>query len=390
MIKKCLLAGIVLLMVTQTRAQIKHPESLTRLVNSTLLYQVLNDFDRTIPLVLFAPGYFYVGNLTYSKNPLFNESIYYENDELIKTSSYYQKEIFDVVDAGFINYIPADSIMQARVIEGNQLLFELKFMRKGDTLIFMQTDAERSRNKTVGFAMGKVISVSYSDTEREINYFSTLQGDTLRISGMIDGKTGKNTRSTMHYKNGFLTEASFFNLISGKEQLTSKDLYYMNEISKPALKQTLNRKGRVTDSTHYYYDGTNLVHYQSFSGNSERLSISFVYNRNGKLSVKTVKSPVRNYTSDYSYSNGLISDLEIDDKMKSFRRHFVFTSDAGRKLAGIEYITIAKESMIENPETRWLFGYNEKGNINAIKVMDDRGLITREIRLEYVFYPGAR
>ena len=384
-----MLAGIVLLLVSQTQAQIKHPESLTRLVNSTLLYQVLNDFDRTIPLVLFAPGYFYIGNLNYSKNPLFNESIFYENEALVKSSEYYQKEIFDAVDAGFINYIPADSIMQVRVIEGNLLLFELKFMRKGDTLIFMQTDAEKSRNKTVGFSLGKVISVSYNDTEAEINYMSHLEGDTLRISRMIDGKTGKNTRSLMHFENGFLSEASFFNMVSGKEQLISRDLYFMNEINKPALKQTLNRKGKVTDSTHYYYDGANLIHYQSFSGSAEKLSISFMYNRNGKVSGKTVKSPVRNYTSDYSYSNGLISDLEIDDKMKAFRRYFVFASDVGRRLAGLEYSTIAKESMIENLKTRWLFGYNEVGNIISIKVMDDKGLIAREIKLDYVFYPAA-
>jgi hypothetical protein len=389
MLRNLIIITVIYLLLSDARAQVLSPDPVNKLVNSTLMYQVLNDFDRTIPLVLFAPGYFYIGNLNYSKNPLFNESIFYDNEALVKSSLYYQKEIFDVVDAGFINYIPADSIMQVRVIEGNLLLFELKFMRKGDTLIFMQTDAEKSRNKTVGFSLGKVISVSYYDTEAEINYMSHLEGDTMRISRMIDGNTGKNTRSLMHFENGFLTEASFFNMVSGKEQLMSRDLYFMNEINKPTLKQTLNRKGKVTDSTHYYYDGANLVHYQSFSGSAEKLSISFMYNRNGKVSGKTVKSPVRNYTSDYSYSNGMISDLEIDDKMKAFRRHFVFTPDVGRRLAGLEYSTIAKESMIENLKTRWLFGYNEVGNIISIKVIDYKGVIYREIKLDYVFYPVA-
>jgi hypothetical protein len=377
------------LMICSANAQVKNPEPLNRMVNSTLMHQVLNDFDRSIPIVLFAPGFFFIGNTHYNSNPLFSESDYYENEELVRTSNYYQKEIFEVLNSGFISYIPADSIMQVQVIEGNVLLFELKFIRKGDTVVFMQSDAERNKSKMVSFADNKIISVSFYDAQEQINYNSQLIGDTLRISEMIDENTDNITKSLMRFQNGFLSEVSHYRKVSGNFELKSTDQYYQNENNKPALKQTLNRKGKITDSTHYYYDGDKLIHYQSFSGKNEKLSISYMYNRSGKLSGKTVQSQIRNYSNDYAYANGLIADLEIDDKVKTFKRHYAFKSDINKRLASIEYNTISKESLVENLKTRWAFGYNAKGNINSIKVMDDKGVINKEVKLEYNFFDVA-
>lgn len=384
-IKYILTIGALLVLLSAT-AQVKNPEPLTRMVNSTLMHQVLNDFDRSIPIVLFAPGFFFIGNTHYNTNPLFNESDYYENEELVRTSNYYQKEIFDVLNSGFISYIPVDSMMQIQVFDENVLLFELKFIRKSDTVLFMQSDAERNKSKTVSFADSKIISVSYYDAQEQINYNSRLMGDTLRTSEMFFENAGNNTRSLMHFRNGFLSDVSYFRKVSGNYELSNTDQYYQNEKNKPALKQTLNRKGKITDSTHYYYDGDKLVHYQSFSGKNEKLSISYMYNRTGKLSVKTVKSQIRNYINDYSYANGSIADLEIDDKVKTFKRHYAFKSDINKRLYSIEYNTISKESLIENLKTRWVFGYNEKGNINSIKVMDEKGVINKEIKMEYNFF----
>ncbi|MFH1119066.1 MAG: hypothetical protein V1775_04530 [Bacteroidota bacterium] len=386
MLRNFVIITVVCFLLIDANAQVNSPDPLTKLVNSTLLHQVLNDFDRTIPMVLFAPGFYFIGSSRYPINPLFNESDFYDNEELVRTSDYYQKEIFDVLNSGFIPYIPVDSIMQVRVIHGHVLLFELKFFRKTDTVIFIQSDAERNKNKTVGLSGNKVISVSYYDAAREYNYNSRLTGDTLRTSEVIDGQSGKKSKSMMHYRDGFLSEISYYNIVSGEDELISTDYYYQNELNKPALKQSINRKGKITDSTHYYYDNDKLIHYQNFSGGNQKLSISYIYNRTGKLSGKTVKSQSRNYSNDYSYNNGTIVDLEIDDKIKPYKRHFVFKSDVQRRLAVIEYNTITKESLIENLKTIWMFGYNDKGNINSIKVMDSEGVIDKEILFEYVFF----
>ncbi|MBK6967463.1 MAG: hypothetical protein IPH20_27085 [Bacteroidales bacterium] len=367
-------------------AQVKNQDPLAGMINSTLMHQVMNDFDRSIPIAFFAPGFYFIGSIDSQSNPLFNEGDFYENEELVKSSSYYQKEVFDALSSGLISYIPADSTMQVRVIDGKKLLFELKFVTNSDTISFTQTDAERGKSKSVSYSGSKVLAVSYNDTGKEINFISRLIGDSLRVSEMNDKNPGKSFRTEIRYKNGFLSETSWYNKVSGVYELKSTDHYYLNEINKPGLMQTLNRKGMVTDSTNYYYNGDKLVHYQSFSGANEKLSVTYIYNRAGKLAGKTVKSPARNYSVDYSYAGGNIADIEIDDKIKAFVRHYVFKMDVNKRLANVEYNTIARESLVENLKTRWIFSYNTAGNISSVKVLDGKGNITKEIAIEYVFY----
>lgn len=369
-------------------AQVKNPEPITKAVNSALMHQVLNDFDRTIPLVFFVPGFFYIGSAAYQNNPLFSESDYFDNEELVRTSNYYQKEIFDVLNSGFIAYVPVDSIMQVRVIQGNSLLFEQKFIRKADTTIFIQTDVERRKSKSVSYTEGKVLTISYNDFVNEMSYYSQLIGDTLRINELVDKRAGKRNKTVMRYSGGLISEASYFDFYntSGETNLKYTDHYFYNELNLPGKSHTVNRKGKITDSTLYFYDEGKLTHYKSFKGSGEKLSITYLYNKVGQISGKAVKSLNRNYYVDYSYANGNIADIEIDDKAKAFKRHYIFKTDVSKRLVGIEYNTITKESLIETLKTQWIFGYNEKGNISFVKVVDVKGLINKEIKFEYDFF----
>ncbi len=386
MIKKTLLILVASLSFFNTHAQKENAPAIARFVNSTLMYQVLNDFDRSIPLVLFTPGFYFVGSVRNHNNPLFNNSDFYENDELVKTSDYFQKEINDVLSPGLISYIPVDSVMQVRVIDGNVLLFELKFLRNADTMILIQTDAERKKSKSVSYAGDKVIAISYKDIINEISYNNDLQGDTLRVSNLIDKPRGINSKTLMRYSGGILTEVSYFDIVSGKTEVKSVDHYYQNEFKMPALKYSINRKGKITDSTLYFYDGDKLIHFKSYKSSVEKLSITYLYNRIGQLSGKTVQSPNRNYVVDYSFAKGNIADLDIDDRAKPFNRHYTFRSDISGNIVGLEYNTISKESLIENLKTQWIFEYNEKKNVSSVKVLDGKGLITKDIRLEYNFF----
>jgi hypothetical protein len=190
----------------------------------------------------------------------------------------------------------------------------------------------------------------------------------------------------MRYKDGILAETSWYSRVSGVYELRSTDHYYPNEINKPGLMQTFNRKGLITDSTRYFYDGDKLVHYQSYSGAKEKLSVTYTYNRHGSLAGKKVKSPGRNYSVEHSYSGGNIADIEIDDKIKAFTRHYVFKMDTNKRLANVEYSTISRESLVETLKTRWIFSYNTAGNISSVKVIDSKGAISKEILFEYDFF----
>jgi hypothetical protein len=386
MTKKNLLISIVFLLAFTANAQVRIQYPLSEMINSTLMHQIMNNFDRSIPLDFFAPGFYFIGGIESRSYPMFNESDFYENEVLVKSSTYYQKEVIDVLNSGLISYIPVDSTMQVRVIDGKKILFELKFVRNSETVSFTHTDADRRKSKSVSCSGAKVLAVSYNDTGKGINFISRLIGDTLRVSEMTDKNAAKNFKTEMRYKNGILSENSWYNKVSGVYELKSTDHYYLNEINKPGLMQTLNRKGVITDSTNYYYDGDKLVHYQSYSGAKEKLTVTYTYNRGGRLARKTVKSPGRNYSVEHSYSGGNIADIEIDDKIKAFSRNYVFKMDINKRLAIIEYNTIARESLIETLKTRWVFSYNTTGNISSVKVIDSKGTISKEILFEYDFF----
>jgi hypothetical protein len=386
MIKKNLFILIAFLFAFTASAQVKIQDPLSAMINSTLMHQVMNDFDRSIPLAFFAPGFYFIGSNDSRTNPLFNESDFYETEELVKSSTYYQKEVFDGLNSCLISYIPVDSTMQVRVIDGKKLLFELKFVRNSETTSFTQTDAERGKSKSVSYSGARVLAVSYNDTGKEISFISRLVGDTLRVSEMTDKNAAKNFRTEMRYKDGILAETSWYSKVSGVYELNSTDHYYPNEINKPGLMRTFNRKGVITDSTRYFYDGDKLVHYQSFSGVKEKLSVTYTYNRSGNLAGKKVKSPGRNYSVEHSYSGGNIADIDIDDKLKAFTRHYAFKMDINKRLANIEYNTISRESLVETLKTRWIFSYNTAGNISSVKVIDSKGTISKEILFQYDFF----
>ena len=383
---KYLLIVFVFLCTVRAGAQVKNPDNLTHLVNNTLMYQVLNDFDRTIPLVLYTPGFFLIGSLHHNSNPFFSESDNGENMAGKSRADTYQKEIQDVINTSFISYIPVDSTMSVRVVHDRKLLFELSFQRRNDSVFFIQTDAEKKKNKAVTVVDGKTIAVSYADQEQGITYRSQLYGDSIRISEYYDNLAQPTSKTEMRYSRGLPDVVSYYTRRSDSYDLKSADHYYYSIQGRPVLMQGIDPKGRINDSTVYYYDGDKLILTQKYNGAAVKQSYTYVYNRAGILSGKTVNLSGRIYSVDYSYANGSIASIEMDEKAKKIIRRFVFKNNIQRKLAGIEMSTINKESLIEDPKNRWVFDYNSKGNINSVKMMDDKGVITKEITFAYDFF----
>lgn len=389
MIRKYLLILIACFVVLTAGAQVKKSDPLTSLINSTLMRQVLDDFDQTVPLDLFTPGFYIIGGFRDNSNPSLSESDYFDNEELVRNPGYYKKEIYDVINADLIPYIPVDSAMSVRVIQNKKLLFELTFQNTGDTVIFNQVDAGKMKSKSVKMVNGKIIAVFYGDTGDGTSCNSLLYGDTLRISEYNDWNNRKTDKLEIRYNNGHPVSLSHFAKTPAGFELKSTDNYFYSSFNKPTLKQTIDRKGKLTDSTQYFYDGDKLIHSQKYSGPALKYSFTYVYNRTGALSEKTLTSVSRNYTMDYIYANGSISRMEIEEKTKSFTRRYVFKNSIQRKLLDIEYSSINKESLIETMKNRWLFEYNGKGNISMVKEMDDKGEVVNEITFGYDFFGNS-
>lgn len=376
--------------LSDTSAQVNKYNPVNRAVNNTLMHQALNDFNRSIPLVFFAPGFFLLGNIIYQNNPQFNETSFYENEKIINSSDYYQKEIFDALNSAMIPYIPVDSVMYARFIDKNKLIFELSFKWNEDTLVFTQTNAEKNKIKTVSYSGNKVISTNYSDLLKNNFLSGQLIGDTIRISEWVDKDSGERLKTIMRYKNGILFESTHFEKITGDYRLKSTNRYYQNEENKPSLMISRNRKGKITDSTNYFYNNDRLMIYKS-TNSSNSFSIVYTYNGLGDLQSKTVQSWKRNYTITYNSAGPNYMELQIDDlKNTSLRKLYTIKLDINRKLAELEAIGFPIH--IQTPETikRWVFGYNNFGNLNSVKVFDNRGTIVKNIEIVYSYFSPDR
>ncbi len=390
MFRTYLLLIVAGLSIFNVVAQDRNTETLSKIVNSTLLNQVLNDFERSTPLVIYTPGMFFLGNTPTTAGSALHERDYYNNDRIIRATEFYHNEIFDAIDRDFIPYIPSDSIMVVRAFLEKQLLFEFRFERKSDTLNFTQNDALKTKTKSFRIIKGNVAAASFIDINKKIFYYSQLIEDSLRVIELSNGLTNSQDKQEIFYQQGLPVKIAHYVKSKANYELKSTDVFIYNSDNQPGLVHSVNNKGKITDSTHYFYDGGKLVYYQRYSGKDEELSVTQVYNRSGKLSDKTVKSSNKNYGINYFYSGGNLADIEIDDKSKTFSRHFVFKYNVNKSLINLEYNSIQKESLLETLKAQWIFAYNNERNVSSVKIMDGNGLVVREISFEYDYLSTPR
>ncbi len=383
--KKLLLTALTGLLLFVTKAQDKTPDPLSSLINQTLMHQLLNDFDRSLVVDYLAPGYYTTGAEKAGIAAGFAEADYYETALLARDGDYYQRELMQMLTTSLIPYVPADSVMQILVKEGNKLLFELRFSRVKDTVTFTQADREKRRSKSVSIAQDRLQRLSVIDEGKGISLNSRLFGDTLRVTELYNRKAGLPEIDHYYFSDGLLTRTETYEMVQGEKQLVAS-AQFSNYNGRPGFSKVLSRKGEVSDSTHYYYSEGRLIHYLGYSGGNESLSVTIVYNRIGWPAIKTLKSPQRNYTVDYSFSGSNVAEAEIDDKMKAFRRHYILRTNAAKQPIEFEYSQIAKESLVEALKNKWVFGYDSRGNIASITVLGSKEQKEREIRFEYTFY----
>jgi|GEM_PF-1357735 len=357
-----------------------------RLISNTIIYHTINDFSKSIPTGINAPGYYFLED----QGLALSENFYFQNWELMRSGDYYIKELTQIVNARFIPYIPEDSLMLVNVSQSGKPLFDIKLMRKGDTLVYMQTDGERSINKTVTVAGNHISSYDYFNAGGDISFKSILQGDTIRFEVFAEGKGNNKGRQNIYYERGLPYKFEVFDFSAGTYNLKSTEKCSFTEFYKPSFIETIGRKGKIEDSTHFYYEGNRLLKLSEMSGNKEKLQITYSYNRYGKYTGKVVRSSNKNYMIDISHAGASVSDVEIDDRSRDFRRHFAFKTGNQGVLSGIEYSTINRESLIETPRNTWSFAYNRLGNLQSVQVADAEGNVSKVVQFDYTFISGAR
>ena len=383
--KNTILMLLALSIAFNSTAQIVHPPALSKSVNSTIIYQMLNDFDRTIPIAVFVPGFFFIGNIKISYNPFFNESDFYEETDMPNSSDFYQQIVSDAASAKLIPYIPKDSVMKVRIMDDNILIFEMVFKHEKDTLFFNLTDGTQDKSKSIGYFADKVITTSYHDERKMIKYSSRLYGDTLRKSELrnIDRRSITN----IAYANGLPTKVSNFVIDpdTKKKRLKSSEHFLYNENNQPSMKQYLNGKGKIKKTINYQYKGDTLTMYTVNKGSSVVLTVTNDYFDKENSLVKSYYGRDISYTKVTYLKEADNLNLEIEKSEIINKKRYVLRSDVNHRLSELEYLLIAPEPISAETKKRWVFNYNTKGNLSAIKVMDKKGKIVKNILLEYSF-----
>ena len=383
--KNTILMALALSIAFNSAAQIAQPPALSKSVNSTIIYQVLNDFDRTIPIALFVPGFFFIGNIQISNNPFFNESDFYEEIDMPNSSNFYQQIVSDAASASFLPYIPKDSVMKVRIMDEKKLIFEMVFKNEQDTIVFNLTNGKQNKNKSIGYFNDKVITTSYNDERKMVRYSSRLYGDTLRRSELrnIDRRSFTN----INYTNGLPTMVSYFIIDENtkKERLKDSEHFLYNENNQPTLKQYLNGKGKITKTINYHYKGDTLTQYTVNEGSAVVFTVTNDYFEKENSLVRSYYARDLSYTKVTYLKEVDQMNLEIAKSVNTIKRLYMLRSDINHRLSELEYMMVKSGPESKESNKRWVFNYNTKGNLSAIKVINKKGKIVKTIILEYSF-----
>ncbi len=386
MLKKILFSGLSFLILIQSNAQIENNSALQKTINSAIVYQALNDFDHNIPVAVLVPGFFFAGAFKYNSNPKFNENDFYQDFETVNTSDRYQSIIYEVISKPFIRYIPSDSAMSARFIDGSRLTFELGFSKSGDTILFTQSDPKKTKTKTIKFLNGDMVSVLFKDEKKKRHYSSQLYGDSIRIADMRESVPDDNYRKVIRYKSGILNEISDYSVSGLSFILESREVYIFNEQNKPSLKLRMNKKGKITDSVKYFYHDDLVTLTQYFNQGQLKRSVSNHYNETGRIDERVFDTYLGREVISYFYPAENIIETIFSPGSDIPKNKFILKFDINQRLADMENLRIKEEYGNAKLKSRWISDYNDKGNLSNITILNSKGSISRIIKIEYSYF----
>ena len=362
-------------------------QPINRTINSTILHQALNDFNRTVPLFFFFPGFFFIGSVSYQNNPLFMETDFFEDEKTPDFKDYYQKEIFAAITDPMIPYIPKDSAMEVRFIDGNKLIFELSFKWDGDTLLLEQINSSKGKSKTVKYVNNKVISSGFRDKENLKQFNEHIAGDTLRILEWIDNGSASisKKRTEIRYRNGFPYEKRHSNSVQRTFIPQTITSYIYNEEQQLVLQEVKNSKGKIKYSINYLYHDNKLTNIEK-KGKSSLATTSYSYDETGQLQSKITRQSERVYSTITTRKEQNYNEFEfISGSPTPQHKIFGIKTNSGNQIAEMKLSD--KTDYASRPaETRWLLDYNNQGNISHIKVLNENGKIVKNITIEYIYF----
>lgn len=368
-------------------SQSDNVEAVNNTLKNTITYQMFNDFKTTVPLFFMVPGFMFAGSVDITHIPVFVETDYYNNVELLKRKDYLHKEFFDVIDVSFMPYIPSDSVMQVKVIDKNLLLYTMRFEQNGDTLVYTQTSADTKEEKTLWFINGYPENTIFTYKHGMSWVRTERSGDTLIKKTEFDASKGENLKNLIHLQEGkpFLIESykKAPHMPDFRLQATEN---YQYEDGRLSAINTFNRRGRMRSSIKLLYVDKNLYHFEKSKRNDVSISVRYRYDDLGRLERKEVKTNRRNFSVKYDYKDKMVNQLVIQEEGERYHHRLVFEKDVNDQLVMISIRRVFNDNRNPGTYARYVFGYLNNGNIESLKVINPKGHIIKDIRFEYSFF----
>ncbi len=358
--------------------------SITR---NLVIYQVLNKFSTTVPVFFMIPGWSVFGNIEINHIPVFVDEAYYNNVDINSKTNAVHKELFDAIKSDFFPKIPVDKQMEVRVLDRGRLLYRLRFFNRGDSLELNQVSGNNQSEKLFFIHDGELLGINQSGKDWFSKQRTTSLGDTLRIQTKYNSKKRQEEKTEIRYFDGNPTSIHTFTSKNSKSfKLKSVESYHYLEGRLASIEKS-NSEGKQKDTTFFMhtYDGK-LTMLRKHKEDKLLISLEYRYNEDGLIEHKYVTTDKISYDVKYHNKNQNVSGLKINNLNQNSYSEFMFDLAISNQLSRIQYDKVLYSHPVMLDSESILFIYNQDENIESIRVLNQKGIITKQIQFEYAFF----
>lgn len=378
----------LILICLSSFSQSPAPSAANNYLNNLVWSQIFDNFEIKTPLALpFTPG----GMFAYDANFIDNDGFL---QHTLKSKSYFMekeilaKEFTRTIKAPFLNYIPRDSTLILKALYTNRILYTLRLNKANEStnVDFMLPDSKT--RQTVAFDQaGDLLLLTSNEGKKTLSIANEKLSDTHSILSTREGKDKYILREESRYDGGVLKSKEVYkeNADNKKRKFVSNYSYIYDSAGKMTAIQTLNKKGKAVDSLVYYYSNDTLLTIGHNVMDEEPDLIHYQYTPDGRISLKAIREFEFNGELSYAYDKGKVSSITYVDRLAEVTNKYEFEYNVDGGLLSVSLTPIDPLYPEAELERQYLFSYDEHQNLKALKMVNRKGIIEKEIIFESDF-----
>ncbi|MDD4971549.1 MAG: hypothetical protein PHT07_19140 [Paludibacter sp.] len=381
--KKVILFSFFLIGLT-CYSQTKNKITANNYLNKTIWSQIFNDFEIKVTIPIVTPWVIGIGNFNYIDNDVFTKNNLKE-DNLFTEKDILFKEILSTLDANFLNYVPTDSTMIMRALYKDRLLYTLELQQSDSIFTIDYKLPDNTSGETIIFdKRGNLKSQIIYNPDNKVEIQNKGISDSLFICTTNNDLKNYTLIEENLYSNGILNSKKVFreSKETKKRKFISENQFKYGNNSNISKIYNLDKKGMIIDSIVYFYRNDTLIAIQQENAPKAPNVILYRYN-DGKESQKNINKEDFSIQFDKSFNENKISQFEYTDLKINDAKHYDFDYN---KFGFLNSVLFKSSSNINNElkfDQQCLLTYNTNQNIQTIKVINNKGVIKKEINYEY-------